>query len=78
MWYEWFKKNTNRSSELNDIIKFLDRSACNYCVNKILYDNNIITITNIDGKIINCDNKHPILRWINYFVINYNYINQRY
>ena len=28
------------------------RWACDNCIDKILYDNNIITITNIDGKII--------------------------
>ena len=28
------------------------RWACDNCIDKILYYNNIITITNIDGKII--------------------------
>jgi len=37
------------------------RWACNYCMDKILYDNNIITITNIDCKIIKFKYKHPIL-----------------
>jgi len=36
------------------------RWACDYCMDKILYDNNIITITNIDCKIIKFKYKHPI------------------
>jgi len=35
--------------------------ACNFCMEKILYENSIITITNKEGKIINYKTNHPIL-----------------
>lgn len=40
------------------------RWACNYCVDKILYDNNIITVTDVNGKIITnyYDECHPMFR----------------
>ena len=37
------------------------RWSCDYCIDKILYDNNIIIITNIDSEIIKYRNRHPIL-----------------
>jgi len=37
------------------------RWACDYCIEKILYENNIITITNEKGKIIDYNSNHPIL-----------------
>jgi hypothetical protein len=37
------------------------RWACDYCIKKILYKSNIITITNEKGKIIDYNYNHPML-----------------
>lgn len=73
-WWPWFKfcngkiialPDTNSSNTYDYMNDDKDRGgrrwACDYCIDKILYDNNIITITNNKGKIINSESYHPIL-----------------
>ena len=74
-WLPWFKFRQGKliafpDTESDNTYDYMNddedrggrRWACDYCIDKILYDNNIITITNIDGEIIKCHNGHPILR----------------
>jgi len=71
-WWPYYKYTQGKIFEFGDddnTYKFIndnkDRGgrkwACNYCMEKILYENNIITITNKEGKIINYKIDHPIL-----------------
>jgi hypothetical protein len=73
-WWPWFKfckgkiialLDTNSSNTYNYMNDDKDRGGrrwdCDYCMDKILYDNNIITITNNKRKIINSKSYHPIL-----------------
>ena len=63
-WFPWFKytkgckcaefREEDRYRLLNDDIDRGGRKwSCDYCIDKILYNNKIITITNEQGKIIN-------------------------
>jgi len=74
-WWSWFIYDKGKILALNDnnsdnTYDYMNddedrkgqRWACNYCIDKLLFDNNMITITNIDGKIISNISFHPILK----------------
>ncbi len=63
-WYPWFHfclgahivvpNDNNVYALMNDDEDRGERKqSCDYCIEKILYDNNLITITDINGKKIN-------------------------
>ena len=73
VWYPWFLYckgkilvlDTNPENTYEYMNDDKDRAgcrwACDYCVEKILYDNNIITVTDEKGKFIDYNTNHPIL-----------------
>ena len=73
-WFPWFKFCDGKiialpDTDSNNTYAYMNddkdrggrRWACDYCIEKILYESKIITITNEKGKIIDYNYDHPIL-----------------